>query len=257
VGSRTYSVTVTNANKCTSAAKSGTITVHGIPTINHASGSTNQTVNSGTAITAIKYNTANATGASLTDQPTGVSGSWTSDVYTISGTPSNTGTFTFTAAATHTNGCIGTTASGTITVTQSCTNCQSWTTCSSTSGYQYNSTYGNNYYYYTGSSRIQDGKRNGFTMISNVSHETNQVMDWKTASTYCINKGDGWRMPTLNELYCMRENKSTLPGAWQCCFYWSATQNEKYADYCYIVNFNNSNITHNIDTIGYNLKCVK
>ncbi|MDR0581342.1 MAG: hypothetical protein LBG31_00080, partial [Prevotellaceae bacterium] len=60
-GSTTYSVTVTNANGCTSAAKTGTITVHGLPAITLASGSTMQTVNAGSAITQIKYTTANAT----------------------------------------------------------------------------------------------------------------------------------------------------------------------------------------------------
>jgi hypothetical protein len=210
VGSRTYSVTVTNANKCTSAAATGTITAHGIPTITYASGSTNQTVNSGTAITAIKYNTSNATGASLTAQPTGVSGSWTSSVYTISGTPSNTGTFTFTAAATNTNGCTGTTASGTITVTQSCTNCASWSACTSVTSDK--DSYNNKTY-------------SGFTQISSVSYENNTTMNWSTANSYCAGKGSGWHLPTRFELQCVCNNKTSLSslGGWEGGAYWSSS----------------------------------
>jgi hypothetical protein len=257
VGSTTYSVTVTNANGCTSAAKTGTITVHGLPTISLASGSTNQTVNSGTAISQIKYNTTNATGASLSNYPTGVSGSWSSGVYTISGTPTATGTFTYTVTTTNGNGCTNASATGTITVNASCTNCTNWTTCSSTSSYQYSSV-GNNYYYYNGSSRVQDGTRNGFTMISNVSYENSTTMNWQTASTYCQSKGTGWRLPTLNELYCMCNNNSSLPGGYTTGnAYWSATQDSSNIYNYYVVNLHNCTVTYHSYPNDRYVKCVK
>ena len=77
-------------------------------------GTDNQTAISGTAITNITYATTGATGASVSGLPTGVSGSWSSNVVTISGTPSATGTFNYTVTLT---GGSGTgTAIGTITV---------------------------------------------------------------------------------------------------------------------------------------------
>jgi hypothetical protein len=210
VGSRTYSVTVTNTAGCVSAANTGTITVHGIPTITYDSGSTNQTVNSGTAITAITYNTSNATGASLIGQPTGVSGSWTSGVYTISGTPSNTGTFTYTVTATNSNGCTGTTASGTMTVKQSCTNCASWSACTSVeSDYE---GYVGTYY-------------SGFTEISTVVHEWSGAVTLTSAKSVCAAKGEGWRVPVRNELVCICQHKYELPekNTFTDDWYWCST----------------------------------
>ena len=77
-------------------------------------GTDNQTVIVGTTITNITYATTGATGASVTGLPTGVSGSWSSNVVTISGTPSVTGTFNYAVTLTGDSG-TGT-ATGTITV---------------------------------------------------------------------------------------------------------------------------------------------
>jgi uncharacterized protein (TIGR02145 family) len=89
-----------------------------LPTITIASGGSNsQTVTSGSAITPIKYTTANASGVSANNLPAGVSGSWTSNTYTISGTPTPTGTFIYTVITANINGCMNSTASGTITQT--------------------------------------------------------------------------------------------------------------------------------------------
>jgi uncharacterized protein (TIGR02145 family) len=126
VGGATYSVTATNAAGCTSAAKTGTITVHALPTITYLSGSTAQTVTASSAITDIKYTTANASGAGISGQPSGVSGSWASNTYTVSGTPTAAGTFTYTVTTTNASGCDNASATGTIVVTQTAityTNC--------------------------------------------------------------------------------------------------------------------------------------
>ena len=56
-----------------------------------------------------------ATGATITGLPTGVTGSWASDVVTISGTPTVSGPFTYTV--TLTGGCGNSSTTGTITVT--------------------------------------------------------------------------------------------------------------------------------------------
>jgi uncharacterized protein (TIGR02145 family) len=88
-----------------------------LPAITLASGSTAQTVTAGDAITEIQYTTSNASGATATGLPDGVSGSWSSDVYTISGTPTSSGTFNYTVTTTNDKGCNNATANGTITVT--------------------------------------------------------------------------------------------------------------------------------------------
>ena len=67
-----------------------------------------------TAITTTTYNTTGATGASISGLPAGVTGSWASNVVTISGTPTVSGNYTYTIILT--GGCATVTANGTITV---------------------------------------------------------------------------------------------------------------------------------------------
>ncbi|MEA1886877.1 MAG: T9SS type A sorting domain-containing protein, partial [Bacteroidota bacterium] len=83
-------------------------------TLSSAVGTDNQKVCINTAITDITYTTTGATGATFSGLPTGVSGSWTADQVTISGTPTASGTFDYTV--TLTGGCGTVTAQGTITV---------------------------------------------------------------------------------------------------------------------------------------------
>ncbi|MBK9392301.1 MAG: hypothetical protein IPN68_19725 [Bacteroidetes bacterium] len=77
-----------------------------------ASGSNNQTVCHDVAIGNIVYNTTGATGATVSPLPAGVTGVWNADKVTISGTPTETGTFNY--VVTLTGGCGNITASGTI-----------------------------------------------------------------------------------------------------------------------------------------------
>lgn len=83
-------------------------------TISLSSGSETQTFCLGNSITTITYSTTGATGATITGLPGGVSGSWSSNVVTISGTPNASGTFNY--QVTLIGGCGTATASGTITV---------------------------------------------------------------------------------------------------------------------------------------------
>jgi hypothetical protein len=116
-----YARLTSSGTTCQSAnAATVTAVVNPIPTITltSATGTANQTVNAGTEMTAISYtanNSATITLNSGSSFPTGVSGNANGSSYTISGTPSTTGTFgySFTAVA---SGCSSTAAVGTLTV---------------------------------------------------------------------------------------------------------------------------------------------
>jgi hypothetical protein len=118
-GSFNYTVTMTGG--CTGGTNTalGTMTVTPNNTIalSSAAGTDTQTVCINTAFMNITYASTEATGATATGLPAGVTGTWASNVFTISGTPIVSGIFNYTV--TMTGGCTGgnNTASGTITVT--------------------------------------------------------------------------------------------------------------------------------------------
>ena len=117
--SGTFNYTVTTTGPCINVSLSGTITVNANSTISlsSASGTEAQTVCINNAITAITYAAGGgATGASITAGalPAGVTGSYSAGVFTISGTPTASGTFNYTV--TTTGPCINPSLSGTITV---------------------------------------------------------------------------------------------------------------------------------------------
>jgi gliding motility-associated-like protein len=109
--SGTFNYTVTTTGGCPPAIATGTITVTTLSTI--ATGS-NQTVCINNAIETITLATSGASGATISGLPSGVTGSWTSDVVTISGTPLVSGNFTY--IVTTTGNCTAATASGVLTV---------------------------------------------------------------------------------------------------------------------------------------------
>ena len=89
-------------------------TVNNTSTLSSITGTDNQTVCQNTSITNITYNTKGATGSTFSGLPTGVSGSWNSNVVTITGTPLVSGTFNY--VITLTGGCGTVTSNGAITV---------------------------------------------------------------------------------------------------------------------------------------------
>ncbi len=112
--SGTYTVTTTGGS-CGTVAVSGTITVATQPTLTLTSGTASQTVNAGSAITPIVYTWGGtATGVTPSGLPAGLTGTPNAGAktYTISGTPTASGTYTLTT--TQLSGTAAT-ASGTIT----------------------------------------------------------------------------------------------------------------------------------------------
>ncbi len=116
--SGTFNYTITLSGGCSVFTQTGRIVIPSANTVTLASaaGTNSQTVCLNTVLTNIRYNTTGATGATFTGLPAGVTGTWAASVATISGTPTTTGTFSYTV--TLTGGCSSVTATGTITIPQ-------------------------------------------------------------------------------------------------------------------------------------------
>ncbi|WP_205573348.1 Ig-like domain-containing protein [Flavisolibacter nicotianae] len=117
-GSFPYTVTTTGS-LCVNPQLTGTITVtaDGSITLTSAASTTSQTVCINTALTNITYNIGGtATGATATGLPNGVTGNYSAGVFTISGTPTQSGTFPYTVKATG-SPCVNPQLAGTIIVT--------------------------------------------------------------------------------------------------------------------------------------------
>jgi uncharacterized repeat protein (TIGR01451 family) len=117
-GTGTFNYTVTLAGSC-DVTLSGSIIVsntNNTISLTSAAGTTSQSICSGSAITSITYSTTGASGASFSGLPTGVTGAWSNNVVTISGTPTVGGTFTYTV--TLVGGCGSVSASGSMSIIQ-------------------------------------------------------------------------------------------------------------------------------------------
>ncbi|CCB68903.1 Protein of unknown function precursor; putative adhesin [Flavobacterium branchiophilum FL-15] len=114
--SGTFNYTITPTGGCGTATATGSIVVKPISTLTltSATGTEAQTLCINSAITDIQYTVGNATGASITGLPNGVSGAFANGVFTISGTPTESGTFDYTL--TPSNGCGTVAALGSIVV---------------------------------------------------------------------------------------------------------------------------------------------
>lgn len=112
----TFHYVVKSTGMCSQVTLSGDIIVNAQTIIlTSASGTDNQNICENISITNITYNIGGtATGASVTGLPAGVSGAYSSGVFTISGTPTEVGTFNYEIRSSGT--CNETTAGGTITV---------------------------------------------------------------------------------------------------------------------------------------------
>jgi hypothetical protein len=109
----TYTYTATTTGGCSVASATGTIVVTAANTISlsSASGTESQTVCISTPIANLTFATTGATGATSTTLPAGLTGSWAAGVYTVSGTPTVAGTYSFTVTTSGGCGVASTTAS--------------------------------------------------------------------------------------------------------------------------------------------------
>ncbi|MFM8659027.1 MAG: beta strand repeat-containing protein, partial [Candidatus Nitrosotenuis sp.] len=110
-GTFSYSIPLTGG--CGSVNATGTITVNANNTAGTASSTPTLCIN--TALTNITHTTTGATGiGTASNLPAGVTASWSSNTITISGTPTASGTFSYSIPLT--GGCGSVNATGTITV---------------------------------------------------------------------------------------------------------------------------------------------
>jgi hypothetical protein len=107
-----YNATIGRVTGASSASVVSTVTNSIV--LSSAAGTNSQSVCNSTAIANITYATTGATGATFTGLPNGVTGTWNNNVVTISGTPTQAGTFNYTI--TLVGGCNPTTTQGTILV---------------------------------------------------------------------------------------------------------------------------------------------
>ncbi len=113
----TYNYTVNTTGTCLQTAASGTITVNPDADIvlTSVAGTTNQELCINSTITNITYTiSGGGTGGTVSGLPAGVTGVFSGGVFTISGTPTVSGTFNYTVTTTGT--CVQKTATGTILV---------------------------------------------------------------------------------------------------------------------------------------------
>jgi hypothetical protein len=94
-----------------------------------------------------------------------------------------------------------------------------------------------------------------FTEVSDAPYDGNGV-NWSTADAICTGKGPGWRLPNGSELWCMCNNKASLPGGYIGAYYWD--DHSDRADNHDLVLFNDDCKTYY--TPDYNphaVRCVK
>jgi hypothetical protein len=136
--------------------------------------------------------------AALTNAPTGVSGSFTGNTFSVYGTPTEAGTFTYTVALDIEKDDHCAIATTGVLEVENCTNCAVWA-----------------------------GNCSGIKYVSNVQSEGQ--MNWSSATATCAGKGEEWRLPTIYELMCMCPLRSTLPGDYvNTGYYWSSTADSAF-----------------------------
>jgi hypothetical protein len=103
---------------CELSSNTYTVEVVAIPIIVRSGGDASQTVTMSMAVSPITYTASNATSIFLSSGslPPGVSGFPSGASFTISGTPSTTGTYNYSVTASNAQGCTSAPSAGTITV---------------------------------------------------------------------------------------------------------------------------------------------
>ncbi|WP_278975125.1 DUF1566 domain-containing protein [Alistipes finegoldii] len=86
-----------------------------------------------------------------------------------------------------------------------------------------------------------------------------QKMTWQNAINYCSSKGDGWRLPTQNELmyYWCVEPSIPADSKFSAGNYWSATESSSNSSVAWYVTFSNGGTSYTSKTARYFVRCVR
>jgi gliding motility-associated-like protein len=99
-----FNYSVTTVSTCATVTLNGTITVNPDVTLTLTSANENQTVCINTPIASIVYSSTNTTDVTVVGLPNGVTGTYNSGVFTITGSPTESGTFNYTVSTVGTCG---------------------------------------------------------------------------------------------------------------------------------------------------------
>lgn len=114
--SGTFNYSISLLGTCTVTIP-GSITVsntNNTISLTSATGTNAQSIDNNVAITSITYNTTGATGATISGLPTGITGTWSNNNISITGTTTTSGVYNYTISLT--GGCGSVSTTGTITV---------------------------------------------------------------------------------------------------------------------------------------------
>ena len=114
--SGTFNYSISLLGTCTVTIP-GSITVsntNNTISLTSATGTNAQSIDNNVAITSITYNTTGATGATISGLPTGITGTWSNNNISITGTPTTSGVYNYTISLT--GGCGSVSTTGTITI---------------------------------------------------------------------------------------------------------------------------------------------
>jgi hypothetical protein len=247
-----------------------TVTVNPVPAIHTAS----QTVNQGTPISTILYIASDGATISMTGSlPPGVTSAVNGSSYTISGTPTGTGTFGYALISTTEEGCASAVTAGTITVT-----CGGGMTKPPGAVSEQMWCYGTQ----TWSDRIAAAQPScaSAATLSTVNPPPAQYkiyndngVDRYYYNWVCVNAATTtlcpypWRVPVVSDLNALNASGSALMSAWGLggsatgnsvndagiggC-YWSSTQAQRL---CYV---SNAVVTTNtLQSNGFQVRCVR
>ena len=89
-------------------------------------------------------------------------------------------------------------------------------------------------------------------------------MAWQAAMDWCAKQGDGWRLPTIDELFSIVDYSRYEPAIVEplragtvSSYYWSSTTYAVYPSSAWYVSFHNGNVSYLGKTFSYYVRAVR
>jgi hypothetical protein len=91
--------------------------------------------------------------------------------------------------------------------------------------------------------------------------ENYNEMPWQAAIDFCLNLGNGWRIPTIKELFTLVDHSKYNPATelpdMKPSYYWSSSTHAGYADYAWYVGFYAGYVYNYVKTFHGYVRCVR